>query len=95
MVETKNRSGYVYFIQDTKSLNLKIGCSQNVTNRMKALKTGNPYLKLIVKINVSNMREKEKYYHRKFHQYRIKNTEWFEPSCEISLEIIKCQGDDL
>lgn len=76
--QKQNDSGYVYFILDCTKNCVKIGKSKNPKNRLKHLSIGNPsLLKIIKTIKTSSMSQDEKYYHTKFAEYRIAETEWF------------------
>ena len=67
----KNEIIYSYLIEDTTNNLYKIGKSNDPINRLKNIKTSNPYVKLI---GVSFL--KEKYLHELYFKYRIV-VEWF------------------
>ena len=73
----KNEIIYSYLIEDTNNNLYKIGKSNDPINRLKNIKTSNPYVKLI---GVSFL--KEKYLHELYFKYRIVG-EWFNFPDEI------------
>lgn len=80
--------GFVYFIQSGQDGPIKIGFTQNVLSRFRALHTSSPLaLRLLGAIPGSRATEKE--LHRRFSSERIRlNAEWFTPSPEL-LEMIQ------
>ena len=74
-------SGWVYLIRSTQSgskTHYKIGRSATrwINNRMKALEVGEN-TKLIYKIHVPDMADKEKYFHKHMAHCRLPGSEWF------------------
>jgi predicted GIY-YIG superfamily endonuclease len=73
--------GYVYFIQNEFTKNIKIGYAVNVERRLRDLQTGNEfYLSLIKKVPGSYA--SEQLIHKKFQAYRLER-EWFKPGIEL------------
>jgi len=71
------RIGYVYFIQEEESKNIKIGYSYDMEARLAKLQTANSQLLRIVKHETCifpNIKEKE--LHKKYAKYHIRG-EWF------------------
>jgi len=79
----KNEIIYSYLIEDTNNNLYKIGKSNDPINRLKNIKTSNPYVKLI---GVSFL--KEKYLHELYFKYRIVG-EWFNFPDEIKNKVFK------
>ena len=79
-------SGYVYFIQGSKSGLIKIGHSQDPRARHKTLRTmgGEP---IVLLAYTPGARQAETELHQRFQQQR-RHGEWFSPSPEL-LEIVK------
>ena len=69
---------YTYFITDGQDI--KIGVSNNPSQRLKILQPGNPR-KLTILLKLNGDREAE--FHNKFHKYRLKG-EWFSDEGELS-----------
>lgn len=73
-------SGYVYFLQDTKTGLVKIGCSKDPLSRKKSIdSTYGLYTRMLLVIeagNENNMYQCEKKIHHIFDKYRH-NREWF------------------
>jgi hypothetical protein len=67
---------YIYFIGDMEKQVVKIGMSQNVERRKRAIQTYYPWELKVFHI-VEGDEKKEKWFHKWFKRYRIKN-EWFE-----------------
>ena len=96
--------GFVYFIQEEESGNIKIGFSEkHPKGRLKDFQTGNSN-KLILLGYIEGTYEDESNLHREFYEERG-NGEWFEPSprlndrikelLEESLEDKKSEIEDL
>lgn len=80
---------YVYIIGNRQKRVFKIGMSNNVTNRLKELKTGSPYLlEVILFIQCESPRVVEKELHTLFTIYRL-NGEWFGLTNSVLREAIK------
>jgi hypothetical protein len=77
---------FVYFILDEKSDAIKIGKSDNVSERLSTLQTGNPNPLKIVKIieckTAKQAHTKEKKLHNKFKKIHL-NGEWFKYDKEL------------
>lgn len=81
----KRKQGYVYFIQDPDTKEIKIGLSNNPKRRLAELQKHDKgkNLKIIKQIYSNDMYKLEKYYHDKFKEYRLPprkgdgGTEWF------------------
>lgn len=81
----RSKKGYVYFILDPDTGEIKIGLSNNPKRRLKELNKAdrNHNLKIIKTIYSNDMYALEKYYHNKFKAYRLPprkydgGTEWF------------------
>ena len=73
--------GFVYFIQEEESGNIKIGFSEkHPKGRLKEFQTGNSN-KLILLGYMEGTYQDESNLHRKFYEERIRNdNEWFKPS---------------
>lgn len=68
---------YIYFIENTKTNNFKIGKTNNIQKRIKALQTGNDYILTVKKQILCDSTFKiEKIIHRYFTAKRV-NGEWF------------------
>jgi hypothetical protein len=68
---------YIYFIENTKTSNFKIGKTNNIHKRIKALQTGNDQILTVKKYIVcDNVFKIEKIIHRYFSTKRV-NGEWF------------------
>ena len=67
------KAGYVYFVQSGESV--KIGFSQNVGNRLKALRTGTAEGAKIVLV-IPGTQGTERYFHAHFAAHRLSG-EWF------------------
>jgi len=75
------KSGFVYFIQDPDTKQIKIGVAKDVSRRLKQLNTGDAgnNLKVLKTIKSKNPYKLEKEYHRKFAKYRTNpKGEWFD-----------------
>jgi hypothetical protein len=72
------KEGFVYIIKDNSKENCyKIGKTLYLTNRLKSLQTGNPYIEIIATLKTYDFNKIEKELHKKLKSKRIKN-EWFE-----------------
>ena len=72
----------IYFIQDTATLNIKIGFTKGCPQaRLESLQTGNPS-ELVLLAILDGERPQEADLHDWFKEYRIAG-EWFRPGSEI------------
>ena len=80
--------GFVYFIEDIATGNIKIGFSTRPESRLRDLQTGcSGTLKLLLAIPGTKSDERD--FHRRFYRDRIReDSEWFEPGISI-LEFIE------
>lgn len=79
--------GYVYFISDNDG-SMKVGVTENIDKRMKALQTGNAKpLELMYYVQTKDMKEAyelEAALHRKLKRHKIIN-EWFKEKAVLRL----------
>lgn len=81
---------FVYFIQNSKSKEIKIGLTKDITRRLNDIKTYFPYgVELLHVIEGNKLLETE--LHKKFKKYNI-NGEWFEPAQELLNHISDLKG---
>lgn len=79
------KPGYVYFLEDTKTGRIKIGCSKSPKKRLIALQTCNLSLLILLgTIQTSNMYQLERKYHNEFKDYKL-GKEWFDPCVKLSI----------
>lgn len=85
--------GYVYFIKNNKSIDVKIGISNNINDRVKSYRTAfSGEVLLIGYIYCENYKKLEKDIHKLFDNKRISG-EWFNLSLnEIKELLIKYNG---
>lgn len=76
---------FVYFVQEDRTGNYKIGKADNVDKRVAQLQSGNSN-KLILLLKVQGGYPLEKSLHKRFAKYRIRG-EWFKPNAEIEAYI--------
>ena len=79
----ENKTIYSYLMEDKTNNIYKIGRSKDPVNRLKNIKTANPYVKLI---GVSFI--EEKYLHQLYFKYRIVG-EWFSFPDKIKNEVFE------
>jgi hypothetical protein len=90
--ENKPMIGYAYFIQNSLTNNIKIGCAQDPVKRMADLQVGNDgELKLIRSEHSLDMYAREAALHKQFETSWLRG-DWFLPSGEL-LEYIQ-KGDE-
>ncbi len=88
--------GYIYFIQADNVNLIKIGYAENVTARLRCIRTISPvHLRLLLVLNGDT--STERHLHRHFGKYRV-HGEWFSPSGELTDFIkkpfqIECYND--
>ncbi len=85
----EQRPGYVYFIQEVETKNVKIGfTSGNPANRLKSLSSGNWRKLELIGVQIGN-KQLEKQLHRRFHYLHLRG-EWFEwdPRLESYIECL-------
>jgi hypothetical protein len=86
-----HNDGYVYFIENTVTKNIKIGWAYHPSKRVKALQVGNDCaLKLLNSINGDIAREKS--IHKLLAEHRVLG-EWFSPSPDV-IEFMKTAVSD-
>lgn len=86
LIRNKNdECGFVYFVNVSKTSQYKIGCTTNLDNRICALQTATPN-KLTLIHSIAGGYKTEKYLHKVFKQYQIRN-EWFDLPDYVSDEI--------
>ena len=79
------KEGYVYFLKDVNNL-IKIGCTNNVKNRIYSLKRNHGELKILKLIKCNKMIDLERYYHIIFKDNRVTG-EWFDLKEDIVLDL--------
>ena len=86
------KNGFVYIIKDMSKNNVyKIGKTLYLTNRLKALKTGNPFIQIIASLQSCNYAYIENFLHEYLENKNILN-EWFELNEKELNEIINDFG---
>lgn len=83
---TAHKQGYIYFLQNVDTRNIKIGHALNVDRRIRDLQTGNEADLILLK-KVPGSYSYETIVKRKFQAYRIKR-EWFELGLELQKFIL-------
>ena len=81
-------NGYLYVIKDTQTSLTKIGITGNWKSRMKALKVGSKTECRTI-VEVSDNREWEKRFHKKYNHWRLVGTEWFKLDFRLEEELIQ------
>lgn len=84
--KTAHKEGYIYFLQNEDTGNIKIGHALNVDRRLRDLQTGNEADLILIK-KVPGSYSYETIVKRKFQAYRIKR-EWFKPGLELQKFIL-------
>lgn len=81
-IEENKNKGFVYFIQNAVTKNIKIGrTDDDVESRLMSLQTGNDCDLILLKTIECNSRVIEKQLHEKFSQYHVRG-EWFNITME-------------
>lgn len=81
--EKGTTKGWIYFIQNTVTGNIKIGKSLDPEDRLRNIQTGNDcLLEIVHKVFVKDMETEEVYYHNKFAHLRLLG-EWFKCGPEL------------
>lgn len=82
--DTGPRMGkWVYFIQEPVNHHIKIGVSENVKSRLKALQTSSPFpLKILCSVRETTLGMSETQVHKKFENLRVQG-EWFKYGEEL------------
>ena len=81
----ERKGDYLYFIQSSKTGEIKIGRSKHPQRRLKNLQTGNPHtLRIIASLEGLGWREKE--LHEELKRWR-KSGEWFSYECVGSIPV--------
>ena len=75
----RNKTDYVYFIQDISTERIKIGVSNNPVYRMQRMQLSEQTVLLLA---IKGSYALEELLHKKFKKHRI-HGEWFEPAEEI------------
>ena len=81
---------FIYFIQEGRQGNIKIGISSNPERRLRGLQTGNPS-DLNLLFHMPGDRFLEQCLHEKFRYHHISG-EWFKPSADIFRHIAICKN---
>jgi hypothetical protein len=95
-----NQPGHIYFIRLVGQPYIKIGfTARHVDKRIDELERATPFTIECLAI-ISGNREREKYFHRKFHKYQAKaGSEWFicSPYLEAAIKniVTKCYHGEL
>lgn len=72
----------VYFIQNTTTRSIKIGCTDNLSHRLKSLQTASEH-ELVLLCSVSGGLALERLLHARLAAFRIRG-EWFRSAPEVS-----------
>ncbi|HYE20939.1 MAG TPA: GIY-YIG nuclease family protein [Tepidisphaeraceae bacterium] len=77
----------IYFVQDSRTFDIKIGHAADVASRVSSLQTGNPG-RLVILLAIPGDEPQERALHRSFCGVRV-HGEWFRPGPDLLKLIIR------
>jgi predicted GIY-YIG superfamily endonuclease len=87
VINSKKSIGYVYVMECKRVGYFKIGYTNNISSRLKQLKTANPTIQITYYQKVNNMFELETFLHERFKNKKVKG-EWFDLTNAEIVDII-------